>query len=196
MGWFDGNPGRLWAHPPEAIGPRYVEAMGGIDRVVELAQQALRRRRLPLGGNAAGPRDLHRREPRRGPRRCTPTPSSSWPTVRRTPSWRNFFLSGATELREGNFGTPDPDRVAVDHGSADAGADVRHASPSASTVRGRGTSTWPSTSRSSTSATNYRLTLRNGVLVHRKVAADESTAAATITLANKTAALGVRRGRH
>ena len=29
MGWFDGNPGRLWAHPPEAIGPRYVEAIGG-----------------------------------------------------------------------------------------------------------------------------------------------------------------------
>ena len=40
MGWFDGNPGRLWAHPPEAIGPRYVAAMGGIDRVVELARTA------------------------------------------------------------------------------------------------------------------------------------------------------------
>ncbi len=34
MGWFDGNPARLWAHPPEALGPRYVEAMGGIERVV------------------------------------------------------------------------------------------------------------------------------------------------------------------
>ena len=40
MGWFDGNPARLWAHPPEAIGPRYVEAIGGLDRVVEIAQQA------------------------------------------------------------------------------------------------------------------------------------------------------------
>ncbi len=44
MGWFDGNPARLWPHPPEAIGPRYVEAMGGIDRVVEIAQTGLRRR--------------------------------------------------------------------------------------------------------------------------------------------------------
>ena len=40
MGWFDGNPARLWAHPPEAIGPRYVEAMGGIDNVVQLAMTA------------------------------------------------------------------------------------------------------------------------------------------------------------
>src|ERR1700754_3424176 len=40
LGWFDGNPGRLWAHPPEAIGPRYVEAMGGIDHVVEIARKA------------------------------------------------------------------------------------------------------------------------------------------------------------
>ncbi len=40
MGWFDGNPARLWAHPPEAIGPRYVEAMGGVDSVVETARKA------------------------------------------------------------------------------------------------------------------------------------------------------------
>ncbi len=40
MGWFDGNPARLWQHPPEAIGPRYVEAIGGIDRTLELAQKA------------------------------------------------------------------------------------------------------------------------------------------------------------
>jgi linear primary-alkylsulfatase len=33
--------------------------------------------------------------------------------------------------------------------------------------------------------TNYRLTLRNGVLVYRKVPADASTAHATVKLANK-----------
>ncbi|MBW8710410.1 MAG: MBL fold metallo-hydrolase, partial [Mycobacterium sp.] len=35
------------------------------------------------------------------------------------------------------------------------------------------------------SDTNYRLTLRNGVLVYRKVSADAETANATVTLANK-----------
>ena len=34
-------------------------------------------------------------------------------------------------------------------------------------------------------ATNYRLTLRNGVLVYRKVPAEQATAQATIKLANK-----------
>jgi alkyl sulfatase BDS1-like metallo-beta-lactamase superfamily hydrolase len=33
--------------------------------------------------------------------------------------------------------------------------------------------------------TNYRLVLRNGVLVYRKVPADPDTAQATVTLANK-----------
>ena len=33
--------------------------------------------------------------------------------------------------------------------------------------------------------TNYRLTLRNGVLVYRKVPADQATAQATVKLANK-----------
>jgi alkyl sulfatase BDS1-like metallo-beta-lactamase superfamily hydrolase len=34
-------------------------------------------------------------------------------------------------------------------------------------------------------STNYRLTLRNGVLVHRRVPADPATATATVTVANK-----------
>jgi alkyl sulfatase BDS1-like metallo-beta-lactamase superfamily hydrolase len=43
-------------------------------------------------------------------------------------------------------------------------------------------------------ATNYRLTLRNGVLVHRKVAADSSTATATLSLANKLRLLAFAAG--
>jgi alkyl sulfatase BDS1-like metallo-beta-lactamase superfamily hydrolase len=41
MGWFDGNPARLWPHPPAALAARYVDALGGVDRVVELAQAAV-----------------------------------------------------------------------------------------------------------------------------------------------------------
>ena len=40
MGWFDGNPARLWQHPP-ADRPRATSTlMGGVDAVVELAQTA------------------------------------------------------------------------------------------------------------------------------------------------------------
>jgi alkyl sulfatase BDS1-like metallo-beta-lactamase superfamily hydrolase len=40
LGWYSGNPAALHAHPPEAAGARYVEAMGGRARVVALAEAA------------------------------------------------------------------------------------------------------------------------------------------------------------
>ena len=36
---------------------------------------------------------------------CTPTRWSGW-RGSRTPAWRDFFLAGPTELRDGSFGTP------------------------------------------------------------------------------------------
>ena len=98
--------------------------------------------------------------------------------------WRNFFLSGATELRTGNFGTPvstastsmlsqlTPDqmldilKLSVNGPRAwdlDLAVDIFFADLDA----------------------NYRLTLRNGVLVHRKRPAEPESAAATVRLASK-----------
>ena len=68
MGWFDGNPGRLWAHPPEAIGPRYVDAMGGIDRVVEIARTAFEDGDFRWAATLLDHADLHRQGSRRRPR--------------------------------------------------------------------------------------------------------------------------------
>ena len=125
MGWFDGNPARLWAHPPEAIGPRYVEAMGGIDRVVETARKAfddgdfrwaatLLDHAIFTDENHAGARELY----------ADTLEQLAYGAENAV--WRNFFLSGATELREGNLRHADADVVAVDPRPADAGADVRH----------------------------------------------------------------------
>lgn len=183
MGWFDGNPARLWPHPPEAIGPRYVEAIGGIDRVVELAQRAfddgdfrwaatLLDHAIFTDQNHARARALH----------ADTLEQLAYGAENAT--WRNFFLAGATELRDGNFGTPtqsasmsmmsqltpeqmfDSLAISINGPKAwnlDLAIDVTFADI----------------------ATNYRLTLRNGVLVYRKLAADDSTATATVTLANK-----------
>jgi alkyl sulfatase BDS1-like metallo-beta-lactamase superfamily hydrolase len=183
MGWFDGNPARLWPHPPEAIGPRYVEAIGGIDRVVELAQRAfddgdfrwaatLLDHAIFTDQNHARARALH----------ADTLEQLAYGAENAT--WRNFFIAGATELRDGNFGTPtqsasmsmmsqltpeqmfDSLAISINGPKAwdlDLAIDVTFADV----------------------ATNYRLTLRNGVLVYRKVAADASTATATVTLANK-----------
>ena len=40
MGWYDANPANLWPHPPEAVAPRYVAAMGGRDGALAVARQA------------------------------------------------------------------------------------------------------------------------------------------------------------
>jgi alkyl sulfatase BDS1-like metallo-beta-lactamase superfamily hydrolase len=192
MGWFDGNPARLWPHPPEAIGPRYVEAIGGIDRVVELAQRAfddgdfrwaatLLDHAIFTDQNHARARALH----------ADTLEQLAYGAENAT--WRNFFLAGATELRDGNFGTPtqsasmsmmsqltpeqmfDSLAISINGPKAwdlDLAIDVTFADV----------------------ATNYRLTLRNGVLVYRKVPADESTATATVRLANKLRLLAMATG--
>ncbi len=193
MGWFDGNPGRLWAHPPEAIGAALRRGDGWHRPRRRDRPQGVRRRRLPLGGNTARPRDLHRSRTTQRPASCTPTRSNSSPTARRTRVWRNFFLSGATELREGNFGTP-----------------TQTASPSIMgqltpeqmfdtfAINVNGPRAWDLDVAVDVTfldtGTNYRLTLRNGVLVYRKVPADESTAQATIKLANKLRLLAFAAG--
>ena len=192
MGWFDGNPGRLWQHPPEAIGPRYVEAIGGIDNVVGLAKRAfdegdfrwaatLLDHAVFTDQNHAAARELY----------ADTLEQLAYGAENAV--WRNFFFSGATELREGNFGTPtqtaspsllsqltpeqmfDTFAISVDGPRAwdlDVAVDI--------TFRD--------------TATNYRLTLRNAVLVYRKVSADEATANATIKLANKLRLLALAAG--
>lgn len=183
MGWFDGNPARLWPHPPEALAPRYVDAMGGIDRVVELAKTAfdsgdfrwavtLLDHAVFTDSDHAAARDLY----------SDTLEQLAYGSENAT--WRNFFLSGASELRDGNFGTA-----------------TQVASPTMLSqltpeqifdglaVRVDGPRSWDLDIAIditfADSATNYRLTLCNGVLVHRKAPADSATATVTVKLDSK-----------
>jgi len=105
MGWFDGNPARLWPHPPQALAERYVDAIGGIDRVVELAQAAFDaadyRWAATLLDHAVFADAAHE-----GARALYADTLEQLGYGAENGTWRNFFLSGATELRAGNFGTP------------------------------------------------------------------------------------------
>ncbi len=182
MGWFDGNPARLWPHPPEAIGPRYVAAMGGLDRVVELAQSAFDegdfRWAATLLDHAVFTDENHG-----AARQLYADTLEQLAYGSETATWRNFFLAGATELRDGNFGTP-----------------TQAASPSMMgqltpeqmfdvlAISVNGPRAWDldlAIDVTFGGQDNYRLTLRNGVLVYRKVAADEATAHATLRLDSK-----------
>lgn len=90
---------------PEAIGPRYVEAMGGVDRVVGLAQAAFDsgdfRWAATLLDHAIFTDEHHA-----GARALYADTLEQLGYGAECATWRNFFLSGATELRDGNFGTP------------------------------------------------------------------------------------------
>lgn len=105
MGWFDGNPARLWPHPPKAQAERYVEALGGINRVLELAQKAFDE------GDFRWAATLLDHAMFADPDNAT-VKAQYADTLEQlgygaeNGTWRNFFLSGATELRAGNFGTP------------------------------------------------------------------------------------------
>ncbi|ORB30764.1 alkyl/aryl-sulfatase [Mycolicibacterium parafortuitum] len=192
MGWFDGNPARLWPHPPEAIGPRYVDAMGGIDRVVELAQKAFGdgdfRWAATLLDHAMFTDENHA-----GARALYADTLEQLAYGSETATWRNFFLAGATELRDGNFGTPV---------QANSTAMVGQLTPEQMfdvlAISVNGPRAWDldlaiDVTFLDTDA-NYRLTLRNGVLVYRRTAADETSAQATIRLASKLRLLTLAAG--
>ena len=105
MGWFDGNPARLWQHPPQALATRYVQAFGGTDRVVELAQTAYDdgdfRWAATLLDHA-----VFADQDNAAVKTLYANTLEQLGYGAENGIWRNFFLSGATELRDGNFGTP------------------------------------------------------------------------------------------
>ncbi|GAB7067726.1 alkyl sulfatase dimerization domain-containing protein [Mycolicibacterium hodleri] len=183
MGWFDGNPARLWQHPPEAIAPRYVAAMGGLDWVVEIARTAFDEGDFRWAATLLD-HAIFTDENHDGARTLYADTLEQLAYGAENATWRNFFLGGATELREGNFGTPaqttslsllsqltpeqmfDSFAISVNGPKAwglDLALDVTFEDLAA----------------------NYRLTLRNGVLVYRKTSADPQTATATVTVVNK-----------
>ena len=67
MGWYDGNPARLWQHTPAEQAKRYVAAMGGIERRRRPRAVRVRGPRPAMGRRAAGPSDLRRPGTRRRP---------------------------------------------------------------------------------------------------------------------------------
>jgi alkyl sulfatase BDS1-like metallo-beta-lactamase superfamily hydrolase len=98
MGWFDGNPARLWPHPPEEAAVRYVEFMGGADAVLVKAQQSFDSGDYRWVAEVvnhvvfADPSNLAARE-------LLARTYTQMGYSQENATWRNFFLTGAQELR-------------------------------------------------------------------------------------------------
>ncbi|QMW66676.1 MBL fold metallo-hydrolase [Mumia sp. ZJ1417] len=101
LGWYDGNPAHLWQHPPEVQAARYVELLGGVDKVVEAvdryADAGDLRFAAELGSHAvfADPTNAPARE-------ALANVLERLGLGAENATWRNCFLTGAHELRGGH----------------------------------------------------------------------------------------------
>ncbi|MCU1642083.1 MAG: beta-lactamase-like protein [Nocardia sp.] len=105
MGWFDGNPAHLWEHPPVDNAKRHVDAMGGASEVLKKAKKAYDdadyRWAVQLLNYAIFADDSNKK--------AKDLQASAFEQLgygSENATWRNFYLSGAYELRNGSFGTP------------------------------------------------------------------------------------------
>ncbi|WP_371364924.1 alkyl sulfatase dimerization domain-containing protein [Jatrophihabitans sp. GAS493] len=115
LGWFDGNPAHLWEHTPVEKARRYVKLGGGADAVVENGQAAYDDGDYRWAAEVlshvvfAQPEHAEARE-------LLANTLEQLGYGSENGTWRNFYLCGAYELRNGQFGTPtvtaSPDMVA------------------------------------------------------------------------------------
>lgn len=105
LGWFDGNPAHLWQHPPEAAATRYVEFMGGADTVVAKARKSFEDGDYRWAAEVLNHVIFAQPDHAEALALQADTFEKLGFAAESGP-WRNFYLSGAMELRSGNFGTP------------------------------------------------------------------------------------------
>jgi alkyl sulfatase BDS1-like metallo-beta-lactamase superfamily hydrolase len=105
MGWYDANPAHLWAHPPTEAARRYVAAMGGVEATVATARRAFDegdyRWVAELLNHVVFADEDHSEA-----RLLQARTFEQLGYGAENGTWRNAFLSGAHELRIGQFGTP------------------------------------------------------------------------------------------
>ncbi|WP_418275651.1 alkyl/aryl-sulfatase [Isoptericola jiangsuensis] len=190
MGWYDGNPAHLWQHPPVEAGRRYVQFMGGADAVVEKSRASFDAGDFRWVAEVLN-HVVFAEPDHRGARELLADTYEQLGYGSENGTWRSAYLSGATELRDGGFGTP------VVSASSDV---VAQLTPSmlfdAIAIQVDGPRAWDEALTIDVVLTDlnarYRLRLANGVLTHtsapQKGAAD--TVITTTQRALPTLALG------
>lgn len=100
LGWFDAHPANLDALPPVQAGKRYVALAGGADKVVAAAQQAFDAGEFRWAAELlkhAVYADPNNRAASELMARCF----EQMGYMAESAPWRNFYLTGALELRKG-----------------------------------------------------------------------------------------------
>lgn len=182
MGWFDGNPVNLWPHPPKPLAQRYVAAMGGVARVRELATEAQASGDLRWSATLLG-HAVFVDEHDESTKTQLAGVLEQLGFGAENAIWRNFYLTGAMELRHG---------VALLTGRP-GGALIQHLEPSqifdSIAIAIDGPKSWNLDLEFDFIFTDldlrYRVTLYNGILVHREAKEGWAAARTTATLAKE-----------
>ncbi|MET8039037.1 alkyl sulfatase dimerization domain-containing protein [Streptomyces sp. NPDC005345] len=105
LGWFNGNPATLWEHPPVAKAKRYVDLAGGADALLDKARASFDAGDFRWVAEIVN--HLVFAEPDHAEARDLLADTyEQLGYGAENGTWRTFYLSGATELRNGPFGTP------------------------------------------------------------------------------------------
>ncbi|MGW5876117.1 alkyl/aryl-sulfatase [Nocardiopsis terrae] len=163
MGWFDGNPAHLWQHPPQAQGERYARAMGGVDALMDRAHSFADEGDLRFAAELAS-HAVFAAPDRDDAKGLLADVLTRLGHGAECATWRNFFLVGAMELREG---VP-PTAIALAESLASA-LSVTQILDSVA-IRVDGPRAWQEELSldlsMADSGERYRAMLSNGVLIH------------------------------
>jgi alkyl sulfatase BDS1-like metallo-beta-lactamase superfamily hydrolase len=113
LGWFDGNPATLHPLPPEDSAKRYLEFMGGADAVLEKAQAAYDRGEYRWVAEVVN--HVVFAEPQNAAARALQADALEQLGYQsEAGTWRNLYLTGAQELRDGTLDLPLPSSASPD----------------------------------------------------------------------------------
>ncbi len=115
LGWFDGHPSSLWAHPPVAAAQRYAEAFGGVDQLLQKGQDFAARGDLRFAAELLK-HAVYAEPDHPGAKEALADVFEQLGFGAENATWRSFYLSGAHELRNG------PAAPALDAGAGMAAA--------------------------------------------------------------------------
>ncbi|MEM5429220.1 alkyl sulfatase dimerization domain-containing protein [Cupriavidus oxalaticus] len=111
LGFYDGNPAHLNPLPPVEGGKRYVEAMGGADNVLKLMQSAMQKGDYRWAAEV-GNHLVFAAPDNKAARDAQADALEQLGYQAESSLWRNMYLMGASELRNGT--RPLPGRNAAD----------------------------------------------------------------------------------
>ncbi|WP_236054025.1 alkyl/aryl-sulfatase [Pseudomonas arcuscaelestis] len=113
LGWFIGNPATLWELPPEEEAKRFVDMMGGADTVLKKAKEYYDKGDFRWVASVVN--NVVFAEPgNQAAKNLQADALEQLGYQAESGPWRNFYLTGAQELRNGVQKLPTPDTASPD----------------------------------------------------------------------------------